>query len=331
MMLIAGILLALALPAARDPGGLIPDGRAAPAGHSSQSVPQTRPTTLTSLWRDTPADPSRVRIDPIPGVTEPSDLLLRGGSLYTISDSYRRIYQLGLAGPGGGVRLEASWEPRGLPEETDLEALAELPGGEVLLASETNGTIFVVHPFPTHVCAAWQTGIQGTCLIGRANCGIEAMAILPGPRLFVAKERDPRAAYLFDLPERPCAGATVKGRTSLRLPEEVGPDISAATWDAASGHLLLVARTNQRVLEFEVVEPAARVVDAPPPSLVLVGSFSFAATEDRLDYVGLRFPRVEGIAVDAGRVLYLAIDNNEELSRRFGDRRAALLRFFPGG
>ena len=64
---------------------------------------QTRPSTVTSLWRDTPADRSRVRIDLIPDVTEASDLLLRRGSFYTVSDSFRMVYQLDFAGPGGAV------------------------------------------------------------------------------------------------------------------------------------------------------------------------------------------------------------------------------------
>jgi hypothetical protein len=32
--------------------------------------------------------------------------------------------------------------------------------------------------------------------------------------------------------------------------------------------------------------------------------------------------------VDAARTLHLAVDNNDRFSRRFGNRRAALLRFF---
>ena len=119
------------------------------------SPPQTRPSTVTSLWRDDPEDPARVRIDLIPDMTEASDLLLRGGALYTISDSYRQIYQIDFGGPGGSVRRAAAWTPSGLPAQTDLEALAQLPGGEVLLANETDGVVFVLSPFPRHACAAW--------------------------------------------------------------------------------------------------------------------------------------------------------------------------------
>src|SRR5438093_7986781 len=240
------------------------------------SPPQTRPSTVTSLWRDDPEDPARVRIDLIPDMTEASDLLLRGGALYTISDSYRQIYQIDFGGPGGSVRRAAAWTPSGLPAQTDLEALAQLPGGEVLLANETDGVVFVLSPFPRHACAAWRTGVDGSCFFGRPNCGIEAMAVVPGGRLFVAKEREPRGAYLFDLPPTPCAAASLAGRTYLKLPEEIGPDISAATYDAGSGHLLVVGRSNQRVLEFEVPDPAPG--DRSPRPLILLGSFSYAAT-----------------------------------------------------
>jgi hypothetical protein len=293
----------------------------------SQTPPQTRPSTVASLWRDTPEDVSRVRIDLIPDITEPSDLLLHQGAFYTISDSYRLIYQIDFYGVGGAIRHVESWTPAGLPMQTDLEALASLPGGEVLVASETNGVIFVLNPFPRHACAAWKTGVEGSCFFGRPNCGIEAMAVVPGRRLFVAKEREPRAAYLFDLPDNPCAASSLTGRTYLEMPEEVGADISGATFDAGSGHLLIIARSNQKVLEFEVPEPTPG--DFSPRRLNLVGAFSYARTEDSLGYGGLLHHQVEGIAVDERRVLYLTVDNNERVSTRFASARPPLLRFFP--
>jgi len=289
--------------------------------------PQTQPAALTSLWRDAPADSARVRVDQLPDITEPSDLLLRQGRFYTISDSYRQVYEIDFSGPGGSIRRAASWTPVGLAQQTDLEAMAQLPGGEVLLASEGSGTLFVLSPFPNHACAAWDTGVTGTCFFGRANCGIEAMAVLPGGRLFVAKEREPRSAWLFDLPASPCAASKLAGRTYLKLPNEIGPDISAATYDAASGHLLVVARAHQKVLELKVPQPTPG--DSSPRTIDLVGSFSYAATEDSLGYQGLISHQVEGIAVDERRVLYLVVDNNDRPSARFGNRRPPLLRFFP--
>ena len=290
-------------------------------------LPQTRPAVVTSLWRDTPGDAARVRIDQIPDLTEPSDLLLRDGLLYTVSDSYRLVYQIDFTGPGGSIRRAGAWSPSGMALQTDLEALASLPGGEVLVASETDGAVFVLSPFPRHACAVWETGVSGRCFFGRANCGIEAMAVVPGRRLFVAKEREPRSAWLFDLPEHPCAATTLTGRTYLKLPEEVGSDISAATFDPVSGHLLLVGRSSQKVLELEVPPPTPG--DATPRPMTLVGSFSYAATEKSLGYGGLLSHQVEGIAVDERRVLYLVVDNNERVSSRFGDRRPPLMRFFP--
>ncbi|HET9481480.1 MAG TPA: esterase-like activity of phytase family protein, partial [Candidatus Polarisedimenticolia bacterium] len=296
-----------------------------PAGEAARHAPCS--TLLTSLWRDELSNPARARVDQVSGVTEPSDLLFVDGLLYTVSDSFRDIYRLSFDGPGGSVRRSEAWSIAGLPVGVDLEAMGRLPSGEVLLASETNGAIFVLSPFPRHACAAWRTEVDGGCFIGRSNCGIEALAVLPDGRLLVAKERDPRGAWLFDLPAAPCAGTTLTGRTYLKLPDEVGPDISAATYDPLSDHILLVARSRQRVLEFEV--PPRTPGDTSPRALQLVGSFSFAAAENTLDYPGLDFHQVEGIAVDADRVLYLVVDNNERISRAFGNRRPALLRFFP--
>lgn len=303
------------------------------AAVTAQGPPPDRATSRrespprTALWRDAPANPALVRVDSIPGVGEPSDLLLRPDGLYTVGDSSREIYRLVFDGPNGAPRRAASWRPKGVPVESDLEALAELPGGEVLLANETDGAIFVLSPFPERACAAWLTEIDSRCFIGRSNCGLEAMTVLPGGRIFVAKERDPRGAWLFDLPEHPCVGGPLQGRTYLTLPDEVGPDLSAATWDPHSGHLFVVARSRQQVLEFDL--PAATPGDRTPRPLRLLGSFGYAATEDALDYAGLDFHQVEGIALDPSGILYLVVDNNGRFSRSFGNARGALLRFFP--
>src|SRR5262245_24639396 len=99
------------------------------------------PALLTPLWRDEPLDRSRVRTDPIPGIAEPSDLLLHQGELYTVSDAHRDVYRVRFDGPHGAPRRAGSWTPEGMPEAVDLEALAALPSGEVLVASETNGDI----------------------------------------------------------------------------------------------------------------------------------------------------------------------------------------------
>ena len=294
----------------------------APAGD-----PPAAGGAVTSLWTDAPADGSRVRVDQIPDIPEPSDLLIHKGALYTVSDSRKSLYRLDLDKTPGRVVVGGTWQISGLPAATDLEALAELPGGEVLLASETRGNIFVLSSFPDQACAAWETGVSGTCLFGRANCGVEAIAVLPGGKLLVAKEREPRAAYLFDIPQAACTAATLGGRTRLELPDEVGPDISAATYDPVSGHLLLVARARQKVLELALSE--SKEGERSLHRLELVGSFSFRQTEDSLEYGGLGHHQVEGIAVDEKRVLHLVVDNNERASRVFGNRRAALLRFFP--
>ncbi len=295
-----------------------------PAGAAAD--PETPRELLTSLWRDAPEDPSRVRIDPIPTVDEPSDILLHDGRFYVVSDKHPMIFHFDVR-PDAPPALKGRWAPAGLPAASDLEAIDRLPGGEVLIASERNGAIFVLSPFPDKVCAAWMSGVDSNCFVGPDNCGIEAIAVIPGGRIFEAKERDARAAWVYDLPGRPCEGGALGGRTYLKLPDEVGPDISAALFHPASGHLLVVARARQKVLEFEV--PAATPGDTSPRPLRLLGAFHYPRSEGALDYPGIFFNQVEGIAVDDNRVLYLIVDNNHQVSRRFGDRRAALIRFFP--
>lgn len=319
----------------RLPAALVALACAAPAvpAVSAAGDPGSEATTgsgktLTALWRDAPDDPASVRIEPVQLVPEPSDLLLLDGVFWTVSDKVPMIFRLDRPEGAEGAWRARRFTPAGMPEKTDLEAMAVLPGGEVLIASETNGAIFVMAQFPERVCAAWMTGVDSRCFIGPDNCGIEALAVVPGGRLFVAKERETRGAWFFDLPGTPCAGHVLTGRTYLKLPDEVGADISAATYDAASGHLLLIARSRQRVLEFEVPPPTPG--DTSPRSLRLLGEFSYARTERALGYPGgLFYNQFEGIAVDADRVLHLMVDNNRQESSRFGDRRAALVRFYP--
>ena len=286
------------------------------------------PANLTALWRDEPSDVRQVRIDPVQMVPEPSDLLLLDGVVWTVSDKVPMVFRLVPPATGQDSWSAQRFSPAGLPEKPDLEAMTVLPGGEVLLASEKNGALFVLREFPDRVCAAWMTGVDNRCFIGPDNCGIEAMAVVPGGRIFVAKERETRGAWFFDLPGSPCTAHTLTGRTYLKLPDEVGADISAATYDAKSGHLFLVARSRQKVLEFSVPPPTPG--DTSPRALNLLGEFSFARTERALGYPGgFFYNQFEGIAVDANRVLHLMVDNNRQESSRFGDRRAALVRFYP--
>lgn len=308
---------------------LLPLACGAAAAHAAgAAVAAETQAALATLWRDEPAVTDRVRIDPIQLVPEPSDLLLLDDGVWTVSDKVPMIFRLEPPADGAGGWVAKRWTPAGMPEKTDLEAMTVLPTGEVLIASEINGVIFVLSQFPERVCAAWITGVDARCFIGPDNCGIEALAVVPGGRLFVAKERETRGAWLFDLPDKPCAAHTLTGRTYLKLPDEIGADISAATYDAPSGHLLLVARSRQKVLEFEVPPPTPG--DTSPRPLHLVGEFSFALTERALGYPGgLFYNQVEGIAVDPNRVLLLMVDNNRQESSRFKDRRAALIRFFP--
>ncbi|MGH9869890.1 MAG: esterase-like activity of phytase family protein [Candidatus Polarisedimenticolia bacterium] len=307
---------------------LLPAGALIAALAGAAPQPQQAPSPATSLWIDDPNDRARVRVEAVAGIAEPSDLLFVNGELYTISDSFRHLFLLRFDPQDGSLRPPERMAIPGLPN-ADLEALSRLASGEVLVASETDGTVFVLHPFPERVCAVWSTGVAGSCFFGEANCGMEAMAVLPDQRLFVAKERDPRGAWTLDLPSVACGPASLTGRTYLTLPEETGPDIGAATLDPVTGHLLIVARSRQAVLELEV--PPATPGDTSPRPLRLLGRFSYARTEDLLDYAGLDFHQVEGIAIDARRTLYLAVDGNNRQSRYLGGKKGALLRFFAPG
>ena len=115
-------------------------------------------------------------------VAEPSDLAIKGGDLYTVSDRHSKIYRISTK--DGDVKDELNLEG------TDIEAIAFAADGTLFYADESSGKI-------------WQTDDDGERkgdpieLVDDHNSGIEGLAFDEDGHLWVAKEKDP--ARIFEL------------------------------------------------------------------------------------------------------------------------------------
>ncbi len=151
----------------------------------------------------------RHRVD----IDEPSDLTFAGGSLYAVSDSRSKIYELS---PDGDTRGTIDIEGR------DLEALAfDRHRNEFLVADESRARIWHIDlDGDRHDPIELPDAEDG-------NSGIEGMAFDDDGHLFVAKEKDP--ARIFELDQN--------GKELDRTKIEFAGDLSALAFNRDDGHL----------------------------------------------------------------------------------------------
>lgn len=115
-------------------------------------------------------------------VAEPSDLAIKDGDLYTVSDRHSKVYRISTK--DGDVKDELD------VEGTDIEAIAFDDEGTLFYADESSGKI-------------WRTDGDGDRkgdpieLVDDHNSGIEGLAFDDKGHLWVAKEKDP--ARIFEL------------------------------------------------------------------------------------------------------------------------------------
>lgn len=115
-------------------------------------------------------------------VAEPSDLAIKDGDLYTVSDRHSKVYRISTK--DGDVKDELD------VEGTDIEAIAFDDEGSLFYADESSGKI-------------WRTDDDGDRkgdpieLVDDHNSGIEGLAFDDKGHLWVAKEKDP--ARIFEL------------------------------------------------------------------------------------------------------------------------------------
>ncbi len=117
-------------------------------------------------------------------VDEPSDLAIKDGDLYTVSDRHSKVYRISTK--DGDVKDELN------VEGTDIEAIAFDHDGTLVYAEESSGKI-------------WRTNDDGEregdpIELGRDhNSGIEGLAFDEDGQLWAAKEKDPARIYTYQL------------------------------------------------------------------------------------------------------------------------------------
>jgi uncharacterized protein YjiK len=149
-------------------------------------------------------------------VDEPSDLAIKDGDLYTVSDRHSKLYRISTK--DGDIKDEVNLEG------TDIEAIAFDADGTLFYADESSGKI-------------WRTDDDGDRkgdpieLVDDHNSGIEGLAFDADGHLFVAKEKDPARIYELD----------TDGGTLDDEKIDFADDLSALAFDPESGKLFALS------------------------------------------------------------------------------------------
>lgn len=164
-------------------------------------------------------DDHRVHVD------EPSDLVVKNGALYVVSDRHSRIYEID---DDGDVRGSLDVEGR------DLEALAIDRDGAFYIGDESRAKVWRL----THTGARDQAFDIDTT---DGNSGIEGLAFDPAGHMLVAKEKSPAMIIRLD------ADGTELDRTKLGYAD----DLSAITWNETDDHLYALSAEEKKLFRLD--------------------------------------------------------------------------------
>jgi len=196
--------------------------------------------------------PLQVRVDakPLPGVGNFSGLAWdeRRGQLWGVINNPEELLALDRSG-----NILARWPLQGFQDVEDIAYL----GDDLLLLLEERSHALLVLPVPRPGERLERRAARGFTLGLEAgdNKGLEGVAYdRAGDRLFIVKERAPRRLY-----ELRGFKHSLQGDFDLhlvdhseRLFEQIDPsDLSAVTYDAASGRLLLLSDESRQVLALD--------------------------------------------------------------------------------
>jgi len=158
-------------------------------------------------------------------IDEPSDLAIRDGKLYTVSDQHSRVYRIS---NDGDIKDELDIQG------DDIEAIAFDANGNLVVADESTGTIWRVdddgerHGDPIE-------------LVDDHNSGIEGLAFDVDGHLFAAKEKDPARLYELDS----------DGGELDREQIDFANDLSALTFDPEDGHLYALSDEDRTLFRLD--------------------------------------------------------------------------------
>ncbi len=190
------------------------------------------------------------------GIDEPSDLAYADGVLYTVSDSHAKIYAID---PGTGKH--DSLDIKG----NDLEAIA-IDGPDWLIADETNAKIWRVdREGNRHDPIEIEEADDG-------NSGIEGLAILPGHRLLIAKEKHP--ARLIEI------GEDLAKTFDQKI--HWASDLSALTYNPLDGHVWALSDEDHTLYRLDAaydIELAWKLPIKNPEGVAFAGDLVYICSD----------------------------------------------------
>ena len=155
-------------------------------------------------------------------IDEPSDLAVRNGKLYAVSDRHSKIYELDNDGD-----IEDVIEVEG----TDLEAIALDDDGRFYIGDESKATI-------------WRLDSDGErkesfeIETTDGNSGIEGLAFDNDGHMLVAKEKNPATIIILDADD---------GDEKDRVKLDFADDLSGLTWNPDDDHLYALSAVEHKL------------------------------------------------------------------------------------
>lgn len=158
-------------------------------------------------------------------VDEPSDLVIKNGKLYVVSDRHSRIYEID---DDGDVRGSLDVEGE------DLEALALDHAGAFYIGDESRAKVWRLTP-------SGERDKEFAIDTTDDNSGIEGLAFDPDGNMLVAKEKSPAMIIRLD------AEGTEIDRTQLGYAD----DLSALTWNEQDDHLYALSAEEKKLFRLD--------------------------------------------------------------------------------
>lgn len=194
-------------------------------------------------------------------VAEPSDLAIKDGHLYTVSDQHSTVYRISRRG-NTKDKLDVAGR--------DIEAIAFDADGTLFLADEASGKIWKIDD-------AGERDGDPIELVDDHNSGIEGLAFGPDGHLFVAKEKDPARIYELD----------TDGGELARQKIEFADDLSGLAFDPADDHLYALSDQDRSLFRLDKhleVDKAWKLPIDKPEGLAFDGDTLYVVSdsEERL-------------------------------------------------
>ena len=242
-----------------------------------------------------------------PANNQPSDLAIRDGTLYTVSDKHDSvIFEIKIEEEAAILRPAVVFPDAAALSDgkLDLEGITCDRAGNFYLVSEARFRVLRVDPKGKNV--AWVTPslrkhgeakgmfrVHGAYFEGITHIGVN--------RLVLCAEREPRGLIELTLDgDGPDVEAYTRNESKFTFPKGRPPDFAGLWWDG--GALYALERNAHLICKMTRGEDGYEEEGS-------AWSYESIVTSDELRYASMRFGKAEGMCMDDDRV-YVIIDNN---------------------